>query len=120
MLASDGVRLRHILDAAREALAFVQGRSRADLDADHMLSLALVRLLEIIGEAARGVSPPLRESYPEIAWTQMAGMRDRLVHGYFDVNQDVVWQTVQQDLPPLIAELDRILRLETRPPATSK
>jgi uncharacterized protein with HEPN domain len=112
MLATDAVRLRHILDAAREALVFVQGRSRSDLDADHMLSLALVRLLEIIGEAARGVSPALRESHPKIAWNQMTGMRDRLIHGYFDVNQDIVWQTVHQDLPPLIAELDRVLGSE--------
>ena len=82
MPVSDAVRLRHILDAAREATAFVKGRSRADLDADHMLSLALVRLLEIIGEAARGVSGSIREAHPELAWSKMAGMRDRLIHGY--------------------------------------
>ena len=109
MPTNDGVRLRHIRDAARQALAFVRGRSPADLDQDPMLSLALVRLLEIIGEAARGVSAPTRESHPGIAWSQMAGMRDRLIHGYFDVNLDIVWQTVQQDLPPLLAQLEKIL-----------
>ncbi len=77
MPASDLVRMRHILDAAREALTFVQRRSRSDLDADHMLSLALVRLLEIIGEAARAVSATFREGHPEVAWRRMAGMRDR-------------------------------------------
>jgi len=81
-----------------------------------MLSLALVRLLEIIGEAARGVSTPTCESHPGIAWSQMAGMRDRLIHGYFDVNLDIVWQTVQQDLPPLLAQLEKIL---SPPPAAS-
>lgn len=112
MPASDAVRLRHILDAAREAVAFTQGRSRSDLDADHMLSLALVRLLEIIGEAARGISREYRQAHPEVAWSQMAGMRDRLIHGYFDVNLDVVWKTVSEDLPPLIAQLERIAASE--------
>jgi uncharacterized protein with HEPN domain len=67
MPANDGARLRHIRDAARQALAFVRGRSRADLDRDPLLGLALVRLLEIIGEAARGVSDSTRKSHPDIA-----------------------------------------------------
>ncbi len=109
MPASDTVRVRHILDAAPEALTFVQGRSRADLDGDHMLSLALVRLLEITGEAARGVSGSIREAHPEVAWSKMGGMRDRLIHGYFDVSLDVVWETVMQDLPVLIAQAEKIV-----------
>ena len=108
MPASDAVRVRHMRDAAREALSFVQGRSRADLDADHMLSLALVRLLEIIGEAARGVSGAFREAHPEVAWRKMAGMRDHFIHGYFDINLDVVWETVTQDLPVLAAQAEKI------------
>jgi uncharacterized protein with HEPN domain len=108
MPASDAVRVRHIRDAAREALSFVQGRSRADLDADHMLSLALVRLLEIIGEAARGVCGAFREAHPEAAWRKMAGIGDRLIHGYFDVNLDVVWETVTQDLPVLVGQAEKI------------
>ncbi len=74
-----------------------------------MLRMALVRLLEIIGEAARGVSAATRESHPGIAWSQMAGMRDRLIHGYFDVNLDIVWDTVSHDLPPLVAQLEQLL-----------
>ena len=116
MPTNDGVRLRHIRDAARQALAFVRGRSRAELDQDPMLSLALVRLLEMIGEAARVISPEFRERYPNVPWKQMAGMRHRLIHGYFDVNLDIVWQTVQQDLPPLLAQLEKIL---SPPPAAS-
>jgi len=111
MPSSDTVRLRHILDAARQALGFVNERSRADLDADPMLSLALVRLLEIIGEAARGTSEELRRAHPDVAWSKMAGMRDRLIHGYFDVNLDIVWQTVSQDLPVLIAQVEKIVGL---------
>ena len=109
MLKNDGVLLRHILDASKEAVAFAQGRSRTDLDANRMLNLSLVRLLEVVGEAARGVSRGLRESQPHIAWKEMAGMRDRLIHGYFDVNLDMVWQTVTQDLPPLIAQVEKLV-----------
>jgi uncharacterized protein with HEPN domain len=108
MPVSDAVRLHHILDAARQAIGFVEGRSRASLDADRMLALALVRLLEVIGEAARGISETCREAHPEIAWRRMAGMRDRLAHGYFDVNLDVVWETVIQDLPKLVGQVEKI------------
>jgi uncharacterized protein with HEPN domain len=109
MPVSDAIRVRHILDAAREAVAFVHGRSRQDLDTNRMLGLALVRLLEIIGEAARGISGAFREAHPQVSWARMAGMRDRLVHGYFDVNLDVVWETVTHDLPLLIDQVEQIL-----------
>lgn len=108
MPSGDVVRVRHILDAARQARSFVEGRSRPDLDRDQMLSLALVRLLEIIGEAARGVSSAFKDLHPEIPWDQMAAMRDRLIHGYFDVNLDIVWQTVWHDLTPLVGALEKI------------
>jgi len=109
---NDEVCLRHIHDAAREAVAFCKGRSRTDLDKDRMLNLSLVRLLEIIGEAARGISEKLRSAHPEIVWKKMVGMRDRLIHGYFDVNLDVVWETVKQDLPPLIVQMEKLLASE--------
>ena len=109
MFEDDSVRIRHILDAAREAVAFAKGHGRADLDTDRKLNLSLVRLLEIIGEAARGISQEFRDSHPALPWKTMIGMRDRLIHGYFDVNLDVVWQTVTEDLPPLIAQLEKIV-----------
>jgi uncharacterized protein with HEPN domain len=109
MLGNDLVRIRHTLDAAREAIVFCQGRSREDLKTDRMLNLSLVRLLEIIGEAARGVSEACRSIHPEIPWKSMAGMRDRLVHGYFDVDLDIVWETVEKDLPSLVSRLEKIL-----------
>ena len=108
MFEDDSVRIRHILDAAREAVAFSQGRSRADLDTDRKLNLSLVRLLEVIGEAARGVSSNFRRAHPQLPWKSMVGMRDRLIHAYFDVNLHVVWETVTDDLPPLIAQLEKI------------
>lgn len=71
MFEDDNVRIRHILDAAREAVDFSQGRSRTDLDSDRRLNLSLVRLLEIIGEAARGISPDFRKAHPELPWKSM-------------------------------------------------
>ena len=109
MFKDDSVRIRHILDAAREAIGFAEGRNRADLDTDRKLNLSLVRLLEIIGEAARGISQEFRDSHPDLPWNKMVGMRDRLIHGYFDVNLDVVWETVTEDLPGLVDKLEKIV-----------
>jgi uncharacterized protein with HEPN domain len=106
----DRVRVQHILDAAGQALSFVQGRTRADLDSDAMLQHALVRLLEIIGEAAKGVSDETRAAHADIPWREMAGMRDRLIHAYFDVDLDRVWKTVMERLPPLVGRLEETLR----------
>lgn len=105
MHKDDGVRLHHMLDAAREALTFSQNRTRAELDSDRMLVLSLVKSIEIVGEAASQVSQDAREQLPEIPWEDIVGMRNRLVHAYFDINLDILWRTVQDDLPPLIAEL---------------
>ena len=105
----DEVRLRHMLDAARKALSFTHGRSRVDLDTDEQLALAIVRLLEIIGEAAKQVTTETRTSHPEIPWREIAGTRDRLIHGYFDVDLDVVWSIATGDLPGLVASLESIL-----------
>ncbi len=113
MLKNDEIRVRHILDAAREAVDFSYGQSRDDVSKSRKLNLSLVRLLEIIGEAARGLSPTFVTAHPEIPWKKMSGIRDRLIHGYFDVNMDVVWETVTEDLPPLITDLEKILGPET-------
>ena len=109
MHADDQTRLRHIVDAARQAIAFVEGRRPSELETDRMLSLALVRLLEIIGEAARGVSSGYRDTHADIPWRKMAGMRDRLIHGYFDVDLKVVWSTVTDDLPPLLEAMEPLI-----------
>ena len=105
------VRLRHMLDAAREATQMAQGKSRADLDAYRQLNLSLVRLLEIVGEAASRVPVGEREIYSSIPWMQIVGLRNRLIHGYDNVDFDILWEIVTQDLPPLIAELEKILSL---------
>jgi uncharacterized protein with HEPN domain len=110
MQPSDHVRLLHMLEAAKEAERFAAGRSRDNLDDDRMLTLALVKLIEIIGEAANGITAECQNRYPKIPWLDIVGMRHRLIHAYYDVNLDVVWSTVSDDLPPLIAELEEILR----------
>ena len=103
------VRLRHMLDRAREAREMARGRTRADLDTDRQLNLSLVRLLEIIGEAAARVPQAERDRFPRIPWADIVGLRNRLIHGYDVVNFDILWEIVQDDLPPLVAELERVL-----------
>ncbi len=98
----DSVRLRHMLDAAQSALSFVQGRTREDLDQDEMLTFALTKAVEIVGEAANQVSPATQSKLSTVPWSDVIGMRNRLVHVYFDIDLDVLWQTVAEDLPMLI------------------
>lgn len=105
----DIVRLRHMLDAAQKAIKATKTCNRADLEKDEMLTLAIVRLLEILGEAAKNVSIECRDSYPDIPWRQIAGTRDRLIHGYFDVDLDVVWEIISVDLPSLVPQLEKAL-----------
>ena len=101
--------LRHMLDHAREAVEMAAGRSRPDLDADRMFALALVRLMEIVGEAGARPSAAFRERYPRVPWGAIIGLRNRLIHGYDVVDYDIVWRILEKDMPPLIAELSRIL-----------
>ena len=101
----DRVRLLHMLEHAREAIQLVEGRSRQDLDVDRLLSLALVRLLEIVGEAAAKVSPGGRARYPTIPWSEVVSLRNRLIHGYDSVDMDVLWRIIEDDLPALVRDL---------------
>ena len=109
----DDIRLRHMLDHAREARSMVQGKNRADLQSDRMLELALVRLIEVVCEAAARVSPEGCNKYSRIPWSEIVGMRNRVVHGYDQVDLDVLWDTIEYDLPPLVAEPERILEPKT-------
>jgi uncharacterized protein with HEPN domain len=109
MRKDDRIRLQHMLDAANEALTFIQGKNRSDLDIDRMLVLSLIRELEIIGEAASKISAETRSQNTSIPWLDISGMRNRLIHAYFDVDLDTVWSTVNRDLPTLKAELEKIL-----------
>ena len=112
MPKSDLIRLRHMLDSAREALAFIAGRSKSDLNADRMLTLSLVKSIEIIGEAAYQISDEIKDRYPQIPWQDIMGMRNRLVHAYHDINLNILWKTVTEDLPPLVEQLEDIIDKE--------
>jgi uncharacterized protein with HEPN domain len=104
MSPDDRVRLRHMADAIEAASQFSEGRSRNDLDTDRMLVFALVRAVEIIGitgEAASRVSSGGRAALPTVPWSNSVGMRNRLIHAYFGVDLDILWNTVTEALPPL-------------------
>jgi uncharacterized protein with HEPN domain len=102
-------RLRHMLDHAKEAVSMVQGKTRADLDTDRKLNLSLVRLLEIVCEAAARVPAEERKLYSDIPWPEVIGLRNRLIHGYDSVDYDILWKIVCDDLPPLITALQKAL-----------
>lgn len=103
----------HMLDKAHEALSLVRGKTRQDYDRDSVLRLALTPLIQVIGEAARRVSPPFRESHPQIPWEAIVGMRSKIVHDYMNVDEDIVWDSVAHELPPLIEELKKIVPPES-------
>jgi len=102
---SDLIRLRHMRDAAEKALRFISGKSRGDLSADEQLSLACVRLLEILGEAAAKVTSETKVRLATIPWNDIVGTRNRLIHGYEEVDLDIVWQILKHDLPALHKQL---------------
>ncbi len=107
-MSKDSIRLRHMIDAAKEALSFAKGKSRIDLENNRMLVLSLVKDIEIVGEAASRVTEEFKASYPQIPWLEIIGMRNRLIHAYFDVDLDVLWSTVTKNLPELVAELEKL------------
>jgi uncharacterized protein with HEPN domain len=103
------VRVQHMLDHALEAVEMVRRRSRADLDTDRMLNLALVRLLEVVGEVAVQIPEEFRSRHPQVPWRDVADLRNRLIHGYDTINFDILWTIIQDDLPPLIGQLEAII-----------
>jgi len=109
MRRDDLIRIRHMLDAAKEALSFAKNKTRSNLDSDRMLVLSIVKSVEIIGEAASKVTHETREIYTELPWANIIAMRNRLIHVYFDIDLDRVWDTVTDDLPPLIASLEKVI-----------
>ena len=110
MRRDDAIRVRHMLDAAREALSFVEGKTRSDLNTNRMLVLSLIKSIEIIGEAASSVTQETRDQNPHIPWRDIVGMRNRLIHAYFDIDLDRVWDTLTDDLPNLLAQLEQAMQ----------
>ena len=109
MKHDDQIRIRHMLDSARELLSFVAGVERESFVQNRLLVLAVIKELEIIGEAASKVSPETRKEHAEIPWQDVVGMRNRLIHGYFDIDLERVWDTVSGDVPELVILLEQSL-----------
>lgn len=113
MLQADRIRLQHMLEAARTAMMMVRNRKPEELKSNIELTLALMKAIEIIGEAASKVSAAFQEAQADVPWAEIVGMRNRLVHVYFDINLELLWKTVSEDLPPLAARLEAILKLNS-------
>ena len=110
------VTLRQIADYARDAQAICAGKTLPALLADRQAVLAFERALEVLGEAVKRLPPDLRDRYPAVPWKLVAGMRDRLSHGYDEVRHEVLWNAVQQDVPVLLTTVEQMLRdLESNP-----
>lgn len=98
-----------MLEAAREIVDETEGLMRSDLDVNRSRARSVVKLLEIFGEAASRVTAPVRAQLPEIPWRDVIDTRNRLIHGYYDVELDIVWSTAINDVPPMIEPLARVL-----------
>ena len=98
-----------MLEATDAVASFVAGRRRADLDEDRMLSFALVRAIEIIGEAATKLSIATRQAAPDLPWRDIVAMRNRLIHAYFDIDPDILWKTAVEEVPALRSALSALL-----------
>ena len=109
----DATRLGDMLDAARNTQKYVTGITGEAFVQNEILALALVKTIEIIGEAASKVSADTRQQYPEIRWRDVIGMRNKLIHNYLEIDFNVVWDVIKNDIPVLIAQLERILPPET-------
>ncbi len=109
----DGEYLLDILSSARLAESYLQGVARRDFMRDAQLQDSVIRRLEIVGEAAGRLSPEFRGANPSIPWAEIRGMRNRTIHGYDDLDMDIVWETVERDIPRLIQQLERLVPPET-------
>jgi uncharacterized protein with HEPN domain len=109
----DTVALLHMRDNATEAISIAKGHSRNDLDTNRLLALSLIRLVEVIGEAAGRVSTKIKDVYPQIPWKEIVGTRNRLIHGYDEIDYDVLWRIVSVELTPLVEKIQEIIKNET-------
>lgn len=107
MRHDDRVRVLHMIEAIQTAAGFVAGRRSEDLENDRMLLFALVRSIEILGEAASKVSEDVRLGSTDIPWADIVSMRNRMVHAYFDIDRDILWKTATTDLKHLLPQTGR-------------
>ena len=108
MFKDDHVKIKHMFDAAKECLSFVKGKSRNEFNTNKVLVYALVKVIEIIGEAASKISKDFKNKHTEIPWQDIVSMRNHLIHVYFDIDLDILWDTVSKDIPKLIKMLQKL------------
>jgi len=106
--------LRDIIEMMGKIEKFIQGMGFEDFKRDDKTNFAVFRALEVIGEASKHVPEAVKRRHPHIPWKRMAGMRDRLIHGYFGVDLEIVWQTVKRLIPDLKSKLEEVLKVEER------
>lgn len=106
MVNRDLARLYHMLDCAKTILKFAEMKKRQDLDLDRFFASAIVREFEVMGEAASAISIETRSRFPQITWKGVIGMRNQLIHAYFDIDHDIVWKTIQSALPELNPQIE--------------
>jgi uncharacterized protein with HEPN domain len=106
------VALRQMLDHAREAMILSKGKCSEELVGDRVLGLAIVRLMEIVGEAANRIPHEEQSKHPEIPWMQIISLRNRLIHGYDAIDYEILWQILNRDFPELVFYLEKILFIE--------
>ena len=114
-MRDDDARLLDMLLAAREATAFLEGLTFPEFQSNRMAQLAVLKAIEVVGEAASRISTETTKAHPDIPWSGIIGMRNRLVHGYFNVNLERVWETARQDIPRLISQLEPLVPPEAEP-----
>ena len=114
MANRDLVRLHHMLDCAKAICKFAEAKDRQDLDSDRLFASAIMREFEVLGEAASGISMETRSRFPAIPWKAIIGMRNQLIHAYFDVD-NIVWKTIQTALPDLIPQVEQAIAFLSEP-----
>jgi uncharacterized protein with HEPN domain len=109
MKPDDKIRLQHMLDAAQEAITFLQTLKGERLKNNRLVSQAIVRLIEVVGEAAVQISKAYKAAHPKLQWAQIIGMRNRIIHAYFDIDYELVENTIKVDFPELIDQLIKLI-----------